>query len=522
MNTILSKHFKLCFTILFFLFLVSCQDDEKLLCPELTVYSLQNEINIPAQNQLTKNQILSYEVEAQTDFALSFLIENKGGNTLKIGEIQSNNADSILTFDIIQPLKNKFKTSETDSFKVNFENINELEVGEYQIAITILSNDWNEPNFTFFIKLIITAPPAPKYPNIKVYQETIFIPSQTGIYTLENTEVNQRYEVVFRIKNEGESKLIISNLFSTTTDFIVENVAQNELLPNQETNFKVIFNPTTVRTYSTQIKIQNNDPDTNENPYIFKILATPKAAPEPDIAVFHRQNNQNTELQNGFEFVEGGDLETGFEEIFEFEIENKGNATLNLASISSNNSNFSVSNLTQNSLEQNQKTRFFVRFTATTLGENIGIIRIQSNDPDENPFTFKIRFTVKEPTFFIKYKTVTIPDGLNTVPSNTGENRTLFQKEFDVIDPQNIVNGSAILRVKVITDSGISDSFSVNIFGTDGRKITFQNDFDNFLYRQSIRFAEADYLDFEVYLELSNGQRSNLEKYRLLRPSGAN
>lgn len=522
MNTLISNYFKLCFTILSFLFLVSCQDDEKLLCPELTVYSLQSEINIPAQNQLAENQILAYQINQKNNFALSFLIENKGGNILKIGEIQSSNADSTLAFEIIQPLKNKFETNETDSFRVNFENINELEVGEYQLAITILSNDWNEPIFTFFIKLIITAPPAPKFPNIKVYQQNTFIPSQTGIYTFENTEVGQQYEVFFRIKNEGESKLIISNLLSTTTDFIIENVAQNELSPNQETAFRVIFSPTSVRNYSTQIKIQNNDPDTNENPYIFTIIANPKAAPTPDIAVFHRKNNQNTELQNGFEYIEGGNLETDFQEIFEFEIQNKGNAMLNLASISSNNSNFSVSNLTQNSLETNQKTRFLVRFTATTLGENIGIISIQNNDPDENPFTFKIRFTVKEPAFRIKYKTVTIPDGLNTVPSSTGENRTLFQKEFDVIDPQNIVTNLAILRVKFTASNGGSDSFSVTTFGTDGRQIIFQNDFDTFLYRQSIRFAEADYLDFEVYLELPTGQKSNLEKYRLLRPSGAN
>ena len=188
----------------------------------------------------------------------------------------------------------------------------------------------------------------------------------------------------------------------------------------------------------------------------------------------------------------------------------------------SDNSNFEISSLTQTNLEPTQKTRFAVRFTATTLGENIGTVRIQSNDPDENPFTFKIRFTVKEPVFFINYLTVTIPDGLNTVPSTTGANRTLFQKEFDVIDPQNIVNGGAVLRVKVIPSSGGSDSFSVTTFGTDGRRIFFENDFDNLFYRQSIRFAEAQYLDFEVYLELPTGQRSNLEKYRLLRPSGAN
>ncbi|AFM04386.1 hypothetical protein Fleli_2002 [Bernardetia litoralis DSM 6794] len=520
MNTILSKFSTfnfLIFSILLFS-LVSCQDDEKLLCPELEVYSLQNEINTSAKNQIAENQTLSYEVEEERNFDLAFLIENKGGNTLKIGEVQSTSTDSTISFEITQPLKNKFETNESDSFKLNFEG---LEAGEYQIPITIFSNDWNEPVFTFFINMIVNPPPAPKFPNIKVYQETTFIPSQTGIYNLENTEVRQRYETIFRIKNEGESKLIISNLISTTTDFEIQNVAQNELLPNQETTFLVIFEPTSVRNYFTQIQIQNNDPDNEENPYIFEIIANPNAAPIPDIAVFYKNGN-NTELQNGFEYIEGGDLETDFQEIFEFEIENQGNAILNLSSITSDNSDFEISNVTTNNLAPNEKISFFVRFTASSLGENIATISIQSNDPDENPFTFKIRFTVKEPAFRINYLTVTIPDGLNTVPSNTGENRTLFQKEFEVIDPQNIVTGSAILRVKVITDSGGSDSFSVSILGTDGRRILFENDFDDLFYRQSIRFAEAEYLDFEVYLELPTGQRSNLEKYRLLRPSGAN
>lgn len=517
MNSILSKYFH--FIILFFsLFLVSCKENDELLCPELEVYSLQSEIDIPAKNQVAENQILSYEVEAERNFELSFLIENKGGNTLKIGEIQSANSDSTINFEIIQPLKNKFERNESDSFRVNVED---LEVGEYQISITILSNDWNEPNFTFFIKIIVNPPSAPKFPNIKVYQESSFIPSQTGVYRLENTEVGQRYETIFRIKNEGESTLIISNLISTTTDFEVQNVAQTELLPNQETTFLVIFEPISIRNYSTQIRIQNNDPDNEENPYIFEIIANPNPALVPDIAVFYRDGN-NTELQNGFEFIEGGDLETSFQEIFEFEVENQGNATLNLSNISSNNSNFVVSNVVRNSLEPNEKTRFAIRFTATTLGENIGTIRIQSNDSDENPFTFKIRFTVKEPVFRINYLTVTIPEGLNTIPSNTGENRTLFQKEFEVIDPQNIVTGFAILRVRFTASTGGSDSFSVTTFGTDGRQIFFENDFDDLFYRQSIRFAEADYLDFEVYLELPTGERSNLEKYRLLRPTGAN
>lgn len=516
MNAILSKYFYLLsFSILF---LVSCQDNDELLCPELEVYSLQNEIDVPAKNQLAENQILNYEVEAERNFELVFLIENKGGNILKIGNIESTSTDSTITFEITQPLQNRFKTTESDSFQVNFEG---LQVGEYQIPITIPSNDWNEPTFTFFIKIIVNPPPAPRFPNIKVYQQTTFIPSQTGVYNLENTEVGQRYETIFTIKNEGESKLIISNIISTITDFEVQSVAQNELLPNQETTFKVIFNPSNLRNYFTQIQILNNDPDNEENPYIFEIIANPNPAPVPDIAVFYRDGN-NTELQNRFEFVEGGDLETDFQEVFEFEIENQGSATLNLSNLTIDNSNFEISSLTQSNLEPSQKTRFAVRFTATTLGENIGTISIQSNDPDENPFTFKIRFTVKEPAFRINYVTVTIPNGLNTIPSNTGENRTLFQKEFEVIDPQNIVTGGAILRVKVITDSGGSDSFSVSIFGTDGRRILFENDFDELFYRQSIRFAEADYLDFEVYLELPTGQKSNLERYRLQRPDGAN
>lgn len=514
----LSTSFKFCLLILSFFVVVSCQDDEKLLCPKLEVYALQNQIDIPAKNQITESQILSYQVEAQKNFELSFLIQNKGGNTLKIGEIVSNNADSIINFEIIQPLKNTFETGENDSLKLNFEG---LEVGEYQVPITILSNDWKQPNFTFFIKIIVNPPPAPKFPNIKVYQHTTFIPSQTGVYTFENTEVGQRYETIFTIRNEGESKLIISDLISTTTDFEVQNIAQNELLPNQETTFLVIFEPTEIRNYFTQIQIQNNEPNNEKNPYIFEIRANPNPAPAPDIAVFYRDNN-NQELQNGFQFIEGGDLETDFQEIFEFEIENKGNATLTISSLTVDNSNFEVSNLSTNSLENGQKTRFFVRFTAATLGENIGTIRIESNDPDENPFTFKIRFTVREPLFFINYLTVIIPDGLNTIPSNTGANRTLFQKEFEVIDPQNIVTGAAVLRVRVITDSGGSDSFSVTTFGTDGRRIFFENDFDELFYRQSIRFAEAQYLDFEVYLELPTGQRSNLEKYRLQRPNGAN
>lgn len=506
--------------LLFFVvvFFVSngCQKNEELLCPNIEVYVLQDrELNISQENILEK-QTLEYEVETQQAFSLSFLIKNAGGNVLKIGEIKSG--DSSLNFTIVQPIKNKFTTSETDSFRLDFEGI---EVGKYQIPVTVFSNDWNEPNFTFFVKILVSPPPTPKFPNIKVYQATTFIPSQTGVYSLENTEVGQQYETIFTIQNEGEAILNIGTFLSTDAAFEIRNVSGREISPSQEATFTIVFSPTEERNYSTQIQIQNNDPNTEENPYIFEIRANPNPAPAPEIAVFYRDEN-TTEIQNGFEFIEGGNLETGFQEFFEFEIENKGNATLEITDIISDNSNFDISNSTQNTLEATEKARFLVRFTAENLGENIATISIRNNDTDENPFVFKIRFTVVEPAFQIRYQTVTIPEGLNTIPSNTGANRTLFQKQFDVIDPENIVRGTPVLRVRFISSNGGSDSFSATLFGTDGRRIFFENDFDDLFYRQSIRFAEADYLDFEVYLELPTGQRSNLERYRLQRPDGAN
>jgi len=484
---------------------VACQPTDELVCPKLSV------LEPTSTSEINFGQKLRYvRIEGEI-FEQKFDLVNAGGGKLKIGTIQTDSLASIVQTD-----PNILMRGEHATFKFRLES---LKVGSYLFEVRIPSNDWEQPMFVFYIELIVE--PTPKA-VIAVYEEQNLIPSPHGVYVLDSTVVGETYPMLFRITNEGNANLTITQISSSSAAFYTTQPLAHLLEPQTETTFVVTFSPTQNGAHQTHIRIVSSDH--NNNPYQFTIEANPIAAPKPELSVFWKQGTSTIELQNGYEFVEGGTLTLGFDVFFEFTIKNEGHAPLKIDSIRTDRANAVAFNLRDNTLLGNETTTFSVRLVALQIKEEIAQVRIYTNDDDENPFVFKIRTQTQEPAFRIRYQTLSMPEGLNgDTASDGGANRTLFLKEFEVIDPNDMVTSNAVLHIRTVASTGASSSFTARSDGTPGRRIYFENNFDKLFYRQSIRFGDiAEYIDFVVYLQLPNGQTSNLESYRVHRPDGAN
>ena len=83
-----------------------------------------------------------------------------------------------------------------------------------------------------------------------------------------------------------------------------------------------------------------------------------------------------------------------------FTVKNMGRAPLTLAKLSAVPAGFSIrQDVADTTLSAGETTTFSLQLDATAVGVYSGVVRLVSNDPDENPFEFTIRGTVTQPAY---------------------------------------------------------------------------------------------------------------------------
>ncbi|MCI0751239.1 MAG: choice-of-anchor D domain-containing protein, partial [Flammeovirgaceae bacterium] len=127
--------------------------------------------------------------------------------------------------------------------------------------------------------------------------------------------------------------------------------------------------------YTTTISINSDDPATP----VKNVPVTLTVTGAPDIAI--------TKSSVNFQNVYVG----GSKELF-FNIKNTGSDILNVSSITVNNTSFTVSPSTTQ-LNPHDSTRVYIQFNPTEVGAKSGLVRIVSNDADENELTVSISGT---------------------------------------------------------------------------------------------------------------------------------
>lgn len=197
--------------------------------------------------------------------------------------------------------------------------------------------------------------------------------------------------LTYVISNKGTGELKSIGVFKSgthATDFTVTQPSVTTLAPGDTTTFTVTFSPKAAGSRSALIKVSSTDAD--ENPFDI-ILAGSATASKPEIDVFQPSTSP---LVDGRTRKSFGTVKLKRSSIAKsFTIRNTGGAdllNLSVAKAGPHLKDFVVTQPLKKSLAPGASTTFSVVFKPSVKGTRNAILRIRSNDANENPFDISV------------------------------------------------------------------------------------------------------------------------------------
>ncbi|MEZ6233881.1 MAG: CARDB domain-containing protein [Phycisphaerales bacterium] len=202
-------------------------------------------------------------------------------------------------------------------------------------------------------------------------------------------------DITFRITNSGADPLIITDIEprgQVPGDYQIIAYPASTIAPGGHTEFVVRFDPSEYGTRRANIAIFTNDPDRNR----FTMKVAGRGVPDPalpDIAVTAgsrdiSDNDRKARANTGQRY---GVVDIGQRVFMTYTITNAGGTTLLLGDIVVDYPAWRiVQRPLDTSLSPGESTTFLVEFTAMGPGKAKGMIYIDSSDPDEFPFNFRV------------------------------------------------------------------------------------------------------------------------------------
>lgn len=316
-----------------------------------------------------------------TEVTKVFTVRNTGPANLNKLDLTIDGANSN-NYTITQPAKTVLKPGEITSFTVSFKAGSVA--GTRTATIHLASNDADENPFD------IDLTGESLVPEIAV-EQPVGTELVDGVSTIAygTVSVQASSTKVFTIRNSGLGNLVVSSVSSTGTnagDFKITQPASKTLVTGATTTFAVTFAPTGAGVRNASIIVQSNDPDA-ESSFLIKVTGNGQVAPE--IAVY--QPSTTALLDGGSKSF--GKVKVGLTYTKTFTIKNQGSSRLKDIDVTLSGANagrFSLVKPSVTGLDPGNKTTFSVTFKPTGTGLKTAVIRIASNDADENPFDISI------------------------------------------------------------------------------------------------------------------------------------
>jgi len=201
--------------------------------------------------------------------------------------------------------------------------------------------------------------------------------------------------LTFTIRNAGTANLTgisITRDGANAADFPLDTVGMaTTLSPGATTTFAVSFAPAAAGPRSATLHIASNDPD--ENPFEIALAGTGlSSAPQPDIAV--EQPAGNPVASGGARSF--GTVAMPKKPSLTFTIRNTGHANLGSLGVQVSGPNaaeFHVTASLSAPIKPGKSKTFKVQFAPVSAGAKQALLRIASNDPDENPYEITLTGT---------------------------------------------------------------------------------------------------------------------------------
>ena len=181
---------------------------------------------------------------------------------------------------------------------------------------------------------------------------------------------------MFSIMNTGNSDLYIDTiLMDGSTRYDIPEFENEQLIiqPGEILDIPVSYLPVTYEHNGAIVKVLSND---EENPEIDVILEGYGDAPKIEVDP---------------EYVDYGDISIGCDNEYRVTIKNIGNIDLNISSVIQmttlpNDINIEYGSLPEPpwNLSQNEEVDFLIKYTPADIGLDESIVRIDSNDPQQN------------------------------------------------------------------------------------------------------------------------------------------
>lgn len=285
-------------------------------------------------------------------------------------------------YTITQPFLTKVPAGGSTSFDLTFTPKAE---GIRTVSIQVASSDPDDSPYTFNVtgdgKIADIAVEQPVGTNLV---------DGTAVVNFGDISTNSTSSKTFTIKNTGLGVLSISAINvagANASDFKAFLPAVKLVNSGASTTFRVDFTPKAVGARSATLSIINNDPDAEGS---FDINLTGTATDDPEIKV---AQPASSELTTGGSRSYGS-VKRGLIFAKDFTITNVGVKPLsNIAVSISGDADFSLVKPTVSQLNAGENVKFKVSFKPSSLGLKSAIVKIKSNDADENPFVINVSGT---------------------------------------------------------------------------------------------------------------------------------
>jgi len=245
-------------------------------------------------------------------------------------------------------------------------------LGEKTGTLNIESNDPDEPLVPVDLRGESVNPPVP---DILVSPPSIIF---------NDVIVGEWQDKEFRIYNDGNAPLEVSEITSDSTHFVVRADPNDPVVtPGGVVTIPVRFKPTVAGVATGTITILSSDPD--ESSVSVPVQGEGVDPPIPDIRISPTM-------------MDYGNVYVGEWQDKEFRIYNDGNATLEVSKIKSNSSKYIVlADPNDPSVPPGGVVTIPVRFKPLAQGTWVAYITITSNDPDKPVRSVFARGTATEP-----------------------------------------------------------------------------------------------------------------------------
>jgi hypothetical protein len=318
----------------------------------------------------------------QAQVSRSFTIRNTGNAVLEdlsLKLVGSHTAD----FKVTSLTSSALAPGAAHTFTLSFHPSSG---GTRSATLYITSNDEDESNFSLAVYgtgVSSAEISVEKTDGVPILNETGIL--GFGAHEIGGSGVIQS----ITIRNTGSGLLNLGSVTAVGShhqDFSFSQLPPT-LGPRTSVALNITFKPSASGTRSASIRIANNDPD--ESPFEIAMAGTGIPGPEIAVGTINTPDLRSGQAEVAYAAVKlasGGAMQS-------FTIRNQGSADLTgllPVVIGTNASDFIVTQRPPSTITPGDMATFEVTFNPASQGSKAAVLRIASNDSDENPFVIDL------------------------------------------------------------------------------------------------------------------------------------